>query len=79
MTQNFFGDYETIIALSAIMFCWVSLPIMYYLGYRDGKRAGFLRGLPFGALAWILAKKEKEDDGSKVLLQPGKSDRLSAD
>ena len=42
------------------MFCWVLLPICYYLGVRDGCKRGFQRGLPMGALAWVITTLQKD-------------------
>jgi len=56
-------DYETLLGIAVILFCWVMMPIMYYLGYRDGRIAGFRNGLPYGALAYLLARvKRNEQD-----------------
>lgn len=45
-----------VIGWSAFCFCWVMLPICYYLGFRDGRRVGFKRGLPMGAIAYMQAE-----------------------
>jgi len=53
-------DYETILGISVILFMWVILPIIYYLGFRDGNKRGFRRGLPMGALAWVISTLRME-------------------
>ena len=53
-------DYETILGISVVIFLWVMVPISYYLGFRDGNKRGFRRGLPMGALAWVITTLDKE-------------------
>lgn len=40
---------------------WIALPAMYYLGLREGRNIGFRRGLPLGALAWVIVKEGKTE------------------
>lgn len=55
-------NMEISLIVCLMLVTWVALPAMYYLGMREGRAIGFRRGLPLGALAWVIVK-ETSDTG----------------